>query len=96
MIRVDNGPELISKKLDVWCKNHKIELAYIQPGVPTQNAFIERFNGSLRRELLNAYVFRTIQEVIDKTQDWADDYNKNRPHKSLNYKTPHEILTKNG
>ena len=95
MIRVDNGPELISKKLDIWCKNHKIELAYIQPGEPTQNAFIERFNGSLRRELLNAYVFRTIQEVIDKTQDWADDYNKNRPHKSLNYKTPHEILTKN-
>lgn len=95
MIRVDNGPELISQKLDFWCKHHKIELAFIQPGEPTQNAFIERFNGSLRRELLNAYVFRTINEVIEKTQSWAFDYNNKRPHKSLNYKTPEAILSEN-
>ncbi len=91
MIRVDNGPELISHKLDFWCKQHHIELAFIQPGEPTQNAFIERFNGSLRRELLNAFVFRTIQEVVDKTQAWAEDYNKFRPHKALNYKTPENV-----
>lgn len=92
MIRVDNGPELISHKLDIWCKTNKVELAFIQPGEPTQNAFIERFNGSLRRELLNAYVFRTINEVVDKTQSWMEDYNQNRPHKALNYKTPENVL----
>ncbi len=92
MIRVDNGPEFISNKLDAWCKDNKIELAFIQPGKPTQNAFIERLNGSLRRELLNAYIFRTLSEVRDKAYDWMEDYNKNRPHKALNYKTPMELM----
>jgi putative transposase len=62
MIRVDNGPEFISAKLDIWCKDHHIKLVFIQPGEPTENAYIERFNGSFRRELLNAYVFRSLQE----------------------------------
>ncbi len=92
MIRVDNGPEFISRNLDQWCKDNKIELVFIQPGEPTQNAFIERLNGSLRRELLNAYVFRTIKEVQDKTYQWMVDYNENRPHKALNYKTPIGML----
>ena len=91
MIRVDNGPEFISDLLDAWCKENKINLAFIQPGEPTQNAFIERFNGSLRRELLNAYIFRTISEVKEKTFEWMTDYNQNRPHKALNYKTPMDI-----
>ncbi len=92
VIRVDNGPELISNRLDAWCKDNKIELAFIQPGKPTQNAFIERLNGSLRRELLNAYIFRILSEVRDKAYDWMEDYNKNRPHKALNYKTPMELM----
>ena len=88
MIRVDNGPEFISRNLDNWCKENKVKLVFIQPGEPTQNAFIERFNGSIRRELLNAYSFKTISEVRDKTLEWMMDYNLNRPHKALNYQTP--------
>ena len=92
MIRVDNGPEFISQKLDQWCKEHQITLAFIQPGKPTQNAYIERLNGSMRQELLNAYVFKTLDEVRTKTQQWMHDYNHHRPHKSLGYKTPIELL----
>lgn len=91
MIRVDNGPEFISDKLDKWCKDKKIDLVFIQPGKPTQNGYIERLNGSLRRELLNAYVFRTLGEVRQEVKQWQDDYNFHRPHESLNNKTPMEI-----
>jgi putative transposase len=90
MIRVDNGPEFISNKLDTYCRENKIKLVFIQPGEPTQNAYIERCNGSIRRELLNAYLFRTLEEVKIKTQEWRFDYNHNRPHDALNNKTPIE------
>jgi putative transposase len=91
MIRVDNGPEFISDKLDSWCKDKSIQLVFIQPGKPMQNGFIERLNGSLRRELLNAYIFRTIHEVRDEVKQWKDDYNFHRPHESLNNKTPMDV-----
>lgn len=90
MIRVDNGPEFISDKLDGWCKDNKITLVFIQPGKPMQNAYIERLNGSLRRELLNAYVFKTISQVREQVSDWMEDYNFHRPHDSLDNKTPVE------
>ncbi len=60
MIRVDNGSEFILHKLDSWCKEHKINLAFIQPVKPMQNGFVERCNGNIRKELLNAYVFTTL------------------------------------
>jgi putative transposase len=91
MIRVDNGPEFISNKLDAWCKDNNIQLVFIQPGKPMQNGYIERLNGSLRRELLNAYVFRTINEVRLQVDEWMNDYNNFRPHESLNNKTPIEM-----
>lgn len=92
MIRVDNGPEFISHKLDTWAKEHKVELIFIQPGKPMQNGFIERCNGNIRRELLNAYVFKSIAEVKEKAEEYMIDYNYHRPHSALNFKTPIEIL----
>ena len=93
MIRVDNGPEFISHRLDVWCKEHKITLAFIEPGKPTQNAYVERLNGSIRRELLNIYVFRTLDEVREKASEWKHDYNHRRPHKALGYRSPVDLLS---
>lgn len=92
MIRVDNGPEFISSQLDVWCKEHKITLAFIQPGKPMQNAYVERCNGNIRRELLNAYVFKSIGDVREKAEEWRIDYNCSRPHSSLGYVPPAEYI----
>jgi putative transposase len=72
-IRVDNGPEFISQKLEGWRKENNIRLVFIQPGKPMQNAYIERCNGSIKRELLNAYVFRTLSEVRQKTRLCLDE-----------------------
>ena len=70
MIRVDNGPEFISAKLDMWSKQRQIKLVFIQPGQPTQNAYIERLNGTFRRDILNAYVFKSIKEVKMISEEW--------------------------
>jgi putative transposase len=90
MIRVDNGPEFISAQLDEWCRNKKITLVFIQPGKPMQNGYVERCNGNIRRELLNAYLFQTLDEVREKAEEWRLDYNENRPHASLGYVPPAE------
>lgn len=87
-LRSDNGPEFISHVLQQWCEKHKITLQYIQPGKPTQNAYIERKNGSMRRELLNAYLFNSLAEVRCLSEEWWIDYNTERPHKSLGYLSP--------
>lgn len=89
-IRCDNGPEFISHKLEEWCNNEsrKITLQFIEPGRPMQNAYIERKNGSMRRELLNAYLFYSLAEVRTMSEEWRSDYNTERPHKSLGYLSP--------
>lgn len=89
-IRCDNGPEFISHKLEEWCnhESRQINLQFIQPGKPMQNAFIERKNGSIRRELLNAYMFYSLAEVRAMSEQWRADYNTERPHKGLGYLPP--------
>ena len=82
-IRVDNGPELISTIFYDWCQQHAINVAYIQPGKPQQNAFVERFNGSFRREFLDAYLFHNLHQVREMAWTWMLDYNDERPHESL-------------
>lgn len=94
MIRVDNGPEFISGKLSLWCEENSIKLLFIEPGSPTQNAYIERFNGTFRRDVLNAYVFKSIEEVDQITEKWMYDYNYKRPHRALKNKTPIEFRMK--
>ncbi len=88
VIRVDNGPEFISHTLQQWCSENNITLQFIQPGKPMQNAYIERKNGSIRRELLNTWLFYSLAEVRIMTEEWRHDYNYERPHKSLGYLSP--------
>ena len=82
-IRVDNGPELIAAEFYDWCEEKGIEVAYIQPGKPQQNGFVERFNGSFRYEFLDAYLFESLGQVREMAWLWMLDYNDERPHESL-------------
>ncbi len=82
-LRLDNGPELVSHALAVWAKQHGIDLVFIQPGKPTQNAYIERFNRTYRTEVLDRYIFSTLTEVRAMTEDWRQRYNHRRPHHAL-------------
>ena len=93
-IRCDNGPEFISLRFRQWCEVNAIEIKYTQPGHPTQNSYVERFNGSYRRAVLDAYLFRSIEDVRNITEKWMDDYNNNRPHLALGNLTPNEFLKK--
>ena len=91
-IRLDNGPEFISTRLELWCEQHDIKLDFIRPGKPTENARVERFNGSFRRELLDCYVFGSLSEVREKAEEWMIDYNYHRPHESLGDLSPVQFL----
>ena len=82
-IRCDNGPEYTAQPLQDWCTEQGIDLRYIQPGKPNQNAYIERFNKTYRTEVLDAYVFEDLEQVREITQEWLQRYNEERPHESL-------------
>ncbi len=82
-IRVDNGPEFISKDLDLWAYWNKVKLDFPRPGKPTDNAFIESFNARFSMECLNEHWFLTLDDARGKIESWRLDYNECRPHSSL-------------
>lgn len=89
-IRCDNGPELISNNLAFWAREHNVKINFITPGKPSQNGFVERFNGTYRNEVLDIYLFSSLKEVRQITERWMDEYNTERPHESLGDLTPAE------
>lgn len=89
-IRCDNGPEYISLTLQKWAESKNIKLMYIQPGKPQQNAYIERFNRTVRYDWLNQDIFTKIEEVQDKSTKWLWHYNHERPNMALGGVTPYQ------
>ncbi len=90
-VRVDNGPEFISHHMTIWAKMHAVQIHFIQPGKLAQNGFVERFNRTYREEVLDAYLFNSLDEARRITVDWLEEYNSIRPHASLGNKTPYEF-----
>lgn len=91
-IQVDNGSEFISKALDRWAYEHAVTLDFSRPGKPTDNAYIESFNGSLRDECLNTNWFLSLEDAREKIEAWRSEYNADRPHQSLGDLSPDMYL----
>ena len=93
-IRVDQGSEFISRDLDLWAYQHDVVLDFSRPGKPTDNAFIESFNGKFRAECLNAHWFMSLEDAREKMEAWRRDYNEVRPHSAIGNKPPIELLNR--
>lgn len=93
-IQADNGSEFIGKDVDKWAYEHGVTMDYSRPGKPTDNAFIESFNGSFRDECLNAHWFLSLDDACSKIEAWRMEYNSYRPHSSLEGLTPDEFIEK--
>ena len=93
-LRVDNGSEFIAKTFRSWCSKQQIDIQYIQPGKPMQNAYIERFNRTFREDVLDAYIFEDLHQVKIIAEDWREDYNQNHPHGSLMGMSPIQFKAK--
>ncbi len=89
-LRSDNGPEFISKPLESWSEKHDVQLDFIEPGKPAQNAYIERFNRTYREDVLDMFIFSNLAEVRKITEQWLEEYNAVRPHDSLNGLPPYQ------
>lgn len=90
-LRSDNGPELIAHAVQKWLAQRGCKTIYITPGSPWENPYIESFNGKLRDECLNQYLFANLGEAREIVEDWRQEYNEYRPHSSLDYLTPAEF-----
>ena len=90
-VRSDNGPEFTSRRMLAWAEDWKVGLVHIQPGRPMQNGHVESFHGRLRDECLNASWFRTMNDVRYTLAAWREEYNCDRPHSALDYRTPMEF-----
>ena len=91
-IRVDNGSEFISRDLDLWAYQKGVILDFSRPGKPTDNAFIESFNGKFRQECLNAHWFMSLDDARMKMEEWREDYNNVRPHSAIGNKQPVSLI----
>lgn len=90
-LRCDNGPEMTSRHFLGWAHERQIEIEYIQPGKPIQNAFIESFNSRFRDECLNEELFLDLEDAKKKIEKWRVYYNERRPHTALGFKTPKQF-----
>ena len=90
-VRVDNGPEFVSREVDLWAYANGVTLDFSRPGKPTDNAFIESFNARVRQECLNQHWFLSLDDARVKIDRWREMYNHERPHSQLGYKTPVEF-----
>lgn len=93
-LRCDNGPEFRSRYFHAWCTSHRIALEYITPGRPTQNGYIESFNGKLRDECLNLNCLRNLNDARQRIGGWREHYNSSRPHSALGYLAPEHFALK--
>lgn len=93
VLRVDNGPEFLGEVFTQWAADHGMAIQYIQPGKPNQNAYVERFNRTYREEVLDVYLFASLEQVREATYWWLIDYNEQRPHDALGDRTPLECFT---
>jgi putative transposase len=87
-IQVDNGPEFVSKALDEWAARNKVKLVFSRPGTPTDNPYIEAFNGRLRAECLDQHWFASLEDARTTIEAWRVEYNTERPHTALNNQAP--------
>ena len=91
MLFCDNGSEFTSQVLDLWAYHNQVKIDFSRPGKPTDNAYVESFNGTLRAEWLDAHWFSTMAEARQLIQGWRSEYNASRPHRALGERTPHEF-----
>jgi putative transposase len=95
-IRVDQGTEFVSRDLDLWAYQRGVTLDFSRPGKPTDNAFIEAFNGKFRQECLSAHWFLTLADAREKVEAWRRYYNEERPHSAIGYNAPISLVNHDG